>query len=914
MELKSEEAYPKSQIQKIDELLAEQQRQAEEAARLAAEKKALDEKYAAIITLADSQFTSGDYVSAKTSYADALELKSEEVYPKSQIEKIDELLAEQQRQAEEAARLAAEKKALDEKYAAIITLADSQFTSGDYTSAKTSYADALSLKSEESYPKSQIQKIDNILVEQAKQAEEAARLAAGKKALDDKYASFISQADSQFSAGDYIAAKSSYKEALNLKLAEPYPKSQIRKIAEILAEQERQAEEAARLAAEKKALDEKYAAIITLADSQFTSGDYTSARTSYADALELKSEETYPKSQIEKIDELVAEQQRQAEEAARLAAEKKALDDKYASIIKLADSQFTSGDYTAAKTSYADALNLKSEEVYPKSQIEKIDELLAEQKRQVEEAARLAAEKKALDDKYASIIKLADSQFSAEDYTSARTSYTDASSLKSEEAYPKSQIQKIDNILVEQAKQAEEAARLAAEQKALDEKYAAILTLADSQFSEGDYISARSSYKEALNLKLTETYPKSQIKKIADILAEQERQAEEAARLEAEKKALDDKYIQLISEADQYFNDQNWNSALTSYSKALAIKTEESYPKGRIDEIESILSDIKKKEEEKMALANQYKSLVGEADKMFSQEEYMAAVGKYEEALELKPGESYPKNQIKRIEVILEKQERAGRKQKELDEKYLAEITKADEFFNGEDYSVARYHYNSALNLKPKEKYPQEKLDEIKAKLKALKQTEEEALAAKPNNFERNLMIQKEKEYADLIEKADDAFSGQKYAVSKALYEKARAIFQREYPKKQLKEISNILKNQKNSQLSEEYKRLIAQGDEELNKEHYSVAKFYYTKAMRLNTKEAYPQNQLKEIQELLNSKKNQKVDEEYQKVIAKGDDALNQGNLSVARFYYRKAKELKPDEKYPKEKLKMIQSRQSKK
>ncbi|MDQ2180878.1 hypothetical protein, partial [Marinifilum sp. D714] len=218
--------------------------------------------------------------------------------------------------------------------------------------------------------------------------------------------------------------------------------------------------------------DEKYAAIIALADSQFESGDYPSAKTSYSDALALKAQEQYPKSQITKIDELLAEQQRQAEEAARLAAEKKALDEKYAAIIALADSQFESGDYPSAKTSYSDALALKAEEQYPKSQIAKIDELLAEQQRQAEETARLAAEKKALDEKYASIITLADSQFESGDYPSAKISYSDALALKAEEQYPESQIAKIDDLLAEQQRQADEAARLAAEKKALDEKYA----------------------------------------------------------------------------------------------------------------------------------------------------------------------------------------------------------------------------------------------------------------------------------------------------------------------------------------------------------------------------------------------------------------------------------------------------------
>jgi len=912
--LKAEEQYPKSQITKIDELLAEQQRQADEEARLAAEKKALDEKYAAIITLADSQFESGDYPSAKTSYSDALALKAEEQYPKSQIAKVDDLLAEQQRQADEAARLAAEQKALDEKYASIIALADSQFESGDYPSAKTSYSDALALKAGEQYPKSQIAKIDKLLADQQRQADEAARLAAEKKALDEKYAAIIALADSQFESGDYPSAKTSYSDALALKAEEQYPKSQIAKIDELLAKQQQQADEAARLAAEKKALDEKYASIIALADSQFESEDYTSAKTSYSDALALKAEEQYPKSQIAKIDDLLAEQQQQADEAARLAAEKKALDEKYAAIITLADSQFESKDYTSAKTSYSDALALKAEEQYPKKQIAKIDDLLAKQQQQADEAARLAAEKKALDEKYASIITLADSQFESKDYTSAKTSYSDALALKAEEQYPKKQIAKIDDLLAKQQRQADEEARLAAEKKALDEKYASVIAMADSQFENQEYNLSRESYKDALNMKPAELYPREQLKKISEIFAEQKRQAEEEAKLLAEKQLNENKYLKLIKSADEYFESEKWNSASRDYHGALKLKPEEQYPQSKIDEIEAILAELERKANAKSELKNKYDKLIEIADKQFTNEEYDFAVLKYQEALDLMPKESYPKTQIKKIEVILERIAIAERKEQELNLRYSEELEKAEGFFKKEQFSVARHHYKAALEIKPKEKYPKEKLEEINERLQALKNAEQEAIANNPTNFEKKLSIIKEREYAELIQKADNAFQTSQYTVSKVMYERALGMFDREYPKKQLKEINKLIRDERNSALSEEYKQLIAKGDKELSANHYSVAKFYYNKAIALNKKEKYPKNQLKKIDELLKSNKNQKLDKEYEEVITKADSAFDKGNLTVARFYYKKALQLKSGEDYPKERLKMIQSKRSKK
>ena len=912
--LKSAEAYPKSQIQKIDGILANQQAEADEAARLAAEKKALDEKYAAIINLADSQFSSGDYQTSKTSYSDALVLKSAEAYPKSQIQKIDGILANQLAEADEAARLAAEKKALDEKYAAIINLADSQFSSGDYQSSRTSYTDALALKSAEAYPKSQIRKIDELVANQQAEADEAARLAAEKKALDEKYAAIINLADSQFSSGDYRSSKTSYSDALDLKSGEAHPKSQIQKIDEMLASQQAEADNAARFAAEKQALDEKYALLISQADSQFSSGNYLSSKTAYADALNLKAAEAYPKTQIDKINKILEEQKADADAAAKLAADQQALNDQYASILKRADSQFSLEEYKSAKIAYNEALALKSAEVYPKKQIQKIDELLIRLKAEADENARLASKKQALDEKYAAIIALADSQFSSNDYQSSKTTYQDALDLKTNEAYPKSQIRKIDEILSEQRRLAEEQERLAMEKKGMDEKFNTFIALADSQYSSETYESAKKNYNSALQVKPDEAYPKSQIQKIDEILSELKAKAEEEARIAAELKAKEKDYKNHIALADKYYEGKRWQSAINEYLNAKEIKPNETYPPNRIEEINLILVELEKLEKEKLTAQYQYKALIEEADKYLKEEEYSLAVRKYQEALDLKPKEAYPQNQIKRIEVLLERKKIADRKQKELDEKFAGELEEADKAFKSEQFSVARHHYKAALGIKPKAEYPKEKLAEIAKLVAALKIADQESIAKNPANFESKLSIAREREYTGLIAKADKAFNSSQFTVAKVMYDRALKLFDREYPKKKLKEIKKIIKEGKDSHLTEEYRKLIARGDGELTKNNYSVSKFYYQKALRLNGSEKYPKEQLKKIDELIDSKKNSQIDNEYKALIKQADDAYAKKSWSVARFYYNKAKSLKPSETYPKERLKSIKSNQNKK
>ncbi|WP_321318093.1 hypothetical protein [Labilibaculum sp.] len=912
--LKAKEVYPKSQIQKIDGILAVQKAEADEAARLLAENKALEEKYTSIINLADSQFSAGDYQLSKTSYSEAMDLKEEEAYPKSQIQKIDGILAVQKAEADEAARLLAENKALEEKYASIINLADSQFYAGNYQTSMTTYSDALSLKANETYPRSQIQKIDGMLAKQLAEADEAARLASQKKVLDEKYASVVALADSQFSSGDYDSAKNTYKDALNLKLAEAYPKTQIQKINEILDAQQAEADKVARLLAEKKTLDEKYASVIKLADSQFVSADYQSSKSNYSEALSLKDSEVYPKSQMQKIDEILAAQQAEAENAKRLLAEKKALDEKYTSVIKLADSQFSSEEFQLAKTNYTEALSLKSGEAYPKTQIQKIDDLLANQQAEASEAARLASQKKALDDKYASIIALADSQFSSCDYQSSRTSYTDALELKGKESYPKVQIKRIDDILSEQKRLAEEEARLALEKKGLDEKYNSFIGLADSQFFSEAYESSRNNYASALEIRSDESYPKTQIQKIDEIVKQLKAKAEEEAGIAEALRATEREYSNCIALADKYYEGKRWQSAIGEYEKAQKLKPTEVYPPNQIEEIKLILKELEKLEEEKSTLQFQYKALIEQADQFFSREEYTASMVKYQGALDLKPAESYPKNQLKRIEVLQEQQAREAEKLKELNRLYGVEIKLGDKFLKEEQFSVARHHFNSALNMKPEEEYPKQKLQEIEKLVAALKLADKEAVLNNPTNFEKKLSIAKEREYASMITKGDDSFKASHFTVAKVMYERALELFDRDYPKKKLKEIDKLIREGRNSELTEEYRKLIAKGDEELTKKNYSVAKFYYQKARELDASEKYADKQLDKIEEFINSKKNQKLDAEYKKLINQADEAYNKGNYSVARFYYRKAANLKSNESYPKERLQLIKENQSNK
>src|SRR5690606_9431592 len=103
---------------------------------------------------------------------------------------------------------------------------------------------------------------------------------------------------------------------------ETYPQEKINEINKQLSSLEEQ-QEAEQLAKEKAAkLETEYLAAISLADQELSSENHEQAKKKYAEALNLKPNESYPQQKIEEIDAYFEQQaNKDAEKAAALAAE-----------------------------------------------------------------------------------------------------------------------------------------------------------------------------------------------------------------------------------------------------------------------------------------------------------------------------------------------------------------------------------------------------------------------------------------------------------------------------------------------------------------------------------------------------------------------------------------------------------------
>ena len=415
-------------------------------------------------------------------------------------------------------------------------------------------------------------------------------------------------------------------------------------------------------------------------------------------------------------------------------------------------------------------------------------------------------------------------------------------------------ISKIDSTVETRARLAREAAeaeaaRLAALEAEKQQKYDETIARADGLFNEQSYENARTEYRTALTVKPGEAYPQQRIDEIGNLLA---RLAADRKEQEAKNKSYDD----AIRLADSYFANRNYPLSKTNYQKASGIKPEEEYPIQKISEIDSIINQ--------QAIDENYRVIVLAADGFFRTESYLQAKPEYEKALVIKPNEVYPQNQIKKIDEILQKEqerilaaqqaaadlerrkteisqmEEAARDQEITSEAgltglYNEYIKIADSSFDGKQYNVSRAWYYKAWDVKPEETYPPQRIAEI-------------------NRLMRGLMTsQRERDYQGFIDLADSTFRNNLLAVSRGWYNRALSVkSDEEYPKTQLDEIQRLIAERMAGRTGQLFNSHVEKAKKAFDEKNYTVARFWYKKALEIDPANAEIKTKLAEIGEAL--------------------------------------------------------------
>ncbi len=811
LKISPEKQHPQDQVSLID--------------KMENELKALERDYKKAIAEGDKLLKARKYSPAKEYYEEALGLKPDKVYPRMQIELIEGFLLDELAMKE-----------LEEDYQEAIEKADAFFKEESFGNSREMYEEALFLKPKERYPKDQISEIERRLAE----IEQSMGL----------YASAILEADGLFEKEQWGASRKAYERAIEVKPVEVYPKEQIKRIDEKLL-----------VIAAAGEQEKTYQEILKRADDLFQKEDWAASKDQYFAALKIKSTESYPQEQIEKLEVILAD-----------LAKKKEEDERYYTLLANADNHFNAEAWTEALVQYKAASELRIEEKYPKTQIEKVNKKIEE------ELARKSQEE--LNQRYENLIAQGDAAFGAEEWNTALIPYEEALTVKPKESYPSKQIEAIKEQL-----------KLLAQREETDRMYQEALEKADKLFGEEVWDLAINAYEAASKINTAEVYPKNQI---ALIQEKQQALRDEQAKNEA--------YAKLIEKADKEFGNEEWEDAKETYQAGLEIKPQEIYPADQIRLIEGRLADLAAFEANEKA----YKERIAEGDGQRDRASYEEALDSYQKALAIKPNAPYPQEQIAYVEAAMKR----AQEEAKLQAAYEEAIRQADGAYQAADYLNAQTNYQQALTMKPLENYPKDQLALI-ARLMADNAAEQERLKKQLADYE------------EAIRQADSYLTQQEYGQAKYHYAQAVSVKPDEtYPADKLKEIEELLAKEAEAKVrytetinpnteeekqyvevigkdvaydKEKYDNLIAQGDEAMKKNNLNFARSYYQQAYTIS-QQKYPKEQLDKITAQIAEQKQSVKEKEFQELLKKGDDAFKEGKLTFARVYYQQAYNVKQD------------------
>ena len=403
--------------------------------------------------------------------------------------------------------------------------------------------------------------------------------------------------------------------------------------------------------------------------------------------------------------------------------------------------------------------------------------------------------------------------------------------------------------------------KLAEINKALNEKsaYEDAIKEADDFYMNLDYEAARSAYSNALKIRPGETYPQNMILRIDETLAKREMDAA----------AHEKSYNDAIASGDKNFTAKDYLAARSFYEEAARIKASESYPRAKITEINNILADAEKVEQ-------QYQQTIANADVLFDKKSWEEALSEYRKAGQLKPGEAHPAARIAEINATLAANTDAA---------YQSAVKAGDDFLAQKSYVQAKAEFQKASNVKPEENYPKTKISEINTIVAEIE----------ANNAA----------YQSAIEKGDQLEKEEKFEMAKLEFQTAAGLKPEEaYPKLKITELD--AKIAELGQKQERYDQYISGADFQYDAGNLHDAKASYRSALEIFPESAYPKERIAAIDVVLKAEL-ERIQKEYNTAIAEADRQFTLKAYDNAISQYSIASGIKPDEEYPRKRISEI-------
>ncbi len=557
----------------------------------------------------------------------------------------------------------------------------------------------------------------------------------------------------------------------------------------------------------------------------------------------------YTEEMLRKIEELkrkIAEKKEEEKEKDKKQLKTEADFNAY---MEAGNNAMSSKEYKRAVTQYELALGLKKDHAGAKAKLEEAKRLLKEQEANAEK-----------DRQYQAKMVEALNAFKGKEMEKALKLYKEALQIKSSEQEPREKIAEIEKIL--------------AEEKALNDKIAALVEEGDKAVETESYDFAIDKYNEALNLRADDEV-KTKLEKAKQLKADKL-----AADKEQEKKNAE--YAALIKSAKKLFDDKNYTEARTKYEAAGNLKPDEAVPPQEIKVIDGILEKLKAEEE----LTAKYEAKLTDAQSEFDAKNWEKSLALYKEAEALKPTETKPKDQINVINEILVK-EKANL------EAYQKLIKEGDGLGSAQKFEDAIAKYEAAKELKDS--------DEVRKKIedaqKALNDANEQAKAA----------AELERKYKEAIAKADNARDDDQLEAAIESYKTALSLKKDDsYAQAEIDKINETLDKRAadlaaKKKADEAYQALLKSADGLLDNDKLEAAKAKYNEALKERPDDSYPKEKIGIIDQKLNELADQEAkNKAYDEAIKLGQTLKTEEKYEEAIGSFKKALELKPGEALP--------------
>jgi tetratricopeptide (TPR) repeat protein/serine phosphatase RsbU (regulator of sigma subunit) len=358
-------------------------------------------------------------------------------------------------------------------------------------------------------------------------------------------------------------------------------------------------------------------------------------------------------------------------------------------------------------------------------------------------------------------------------------------------------------------------------------EYKRLINTADSLLGKSNYEDAWIAYENALEYSPNESYPKTQIKNINKLI-----------KVEA---FIEENYQKSIEKADYYYSNENYKLAAIFYRKASIYKPDELYPENKINDIDSIYTQIFVRKKQA------YDRLISLADDYLNLGDFGKANLNFNKALGIFPNEQYPKTKID-----------------EIDKKYEQQVSLADNLYKADNLTAAKSAYRKALTIKSDINYPKSMIDKID---KQIEQASKEAEELK----EKEKELARDEEYSKFVKSADGYFKDRDFNNAMKMYKRALAVKPDEkYPENKISEINELMvratteesekdRKEKEQARDEEYSNLIKKAKDLLAQEKYEEAKRLLERCSALKPDEKYPERKIGEINAILASLKEEK-------------------------------------------------------